>query len=121
MADPTPYTPKLPHGLPNVHAGTESPLDAHLGWTPAPATSHVAMFRYFDSRDPRFSLPEGKSQLHVRFRKGKSGGITDVFAYFFSSPDAGQQVYDKMADSPHPYGEGLYPLVIRAGVPYTKL
>lgn len=118
------FTPKRAGGLANPQAGTgQLPEEAGadlLAWTPAPATSHIWGFRYYDARDPRFGLAEGRSQLQVRFRE-KGGGVSATYAYFFSSPEAGALIYDKLAGSAHPYGEVLHPLVIRPGAPYTRL
>ena len=122
------YTPSLPHGLPNPHAGDRPDEgDGGIAWTPAPTTSHIAMFRFYDARLHKFltkfpgAIGRGRSELHVRFR-GKNGqGVVAYYAYFFDSPEAGQVIYDKLAGSGHPYGEVLHPLVIRAGVPYTRI
>lgn len=60
------------------------------------------------------------SLLFVRFKDEKTGGISGEYSYGFSDPDQGQAIYDEMAASAHPYGEVLYPKVIKAKIPYLK-
>lgn len=134
---PTGWTPKYTFGIPSDRAFNAAP-DADDGtWVHAPATSHISRFKYVDARENslqrRFGRrtgmgtsddnphTSGASQLHVVFR-GKDGqGETAEYGYFFDRHDWGADVFERMSSSGHPYGNVLYPDVIKGGVPYQRL
>ena len=81
---------------------------SNVGWFQAPGTSHLFAFRFRDNR--LYSLPV--SQLDVIF-KTKAGVQGTEGSYECVNPDIGQDLYDRMAKSPHPYGQVLYPNAIK--------
>ena len=126
--DPMPgYEPLLPHGLPNPGADADPTADrGGVAWDAAPAGSHVWGWRYYGVDEFPFlrrfpsAVGRGRSELHVAFKDGR-GGKTNTFVYFFRSPEAGRAVLEKLRGSPHPFADVVKPLLIDAGVPYTRL
>ena len=89
----------------------------NVAWFESPGTSHVWGWKFLDARlSPEIG---SASLLIVRFRT-KSGGPGGGGEYSFADPDAGQAISDAMIASPHPYGQILYPKVIKGGVPYRR-
>ena len=124
---PTPYTPSRPEGEANPFVG-ESPEDYDdPAWTITPASGHVYRFRFDPAR--RGSTVFARPTLTVQFWRHAKGSTKDnptrvpdaTYAYFFSDNAFGAEIARKMGDTLHPYGDVLYPLVIRAGVPYTRV
>lgn len=127
--------------IPKEAGGIENP-GANMGDAPgsdgsnepytfAPATSHLYAFKYQDIRKPQYSflrkfgtvfsakLGENVSILTVIFRNNK-GGSGARYAYGFSDHDLGQEIFNALASSAHPYSEVLLPRVRLAGIPYTR-
>ena len=77
----------------------------------------------------RGSTVFARPTLTVQFWRHAKGSTKDnptrvpdaTYAYFFSDNAFGAEIARKMGDTLHPYGDVLYPLVIRAGVPYTRV
>lgn len=80
---------------------------AEIAWDAAPGTSHIHSFKLADAAE--FGL--GTSQLFVRF-KGKQGGIAGE-GFYYIEPAFGREIVEAMRASGHPYGEVLYPRVIK--------
>jgi hypothetical protein len=90
---------------------------SNVGWTPAPGESHLFAWRYLDSRMyPGLTM----SRLGVIFR-AKDGGEGQRGYYLFSNADRGQALADEMTAAGHPYGEVLYPKIIKPkAAPWVK-
>jgi hypothetical protein len=137
---PEGYIPSLEHGIANPRQAprgtTRDPEDTGGGtkpWeiTPAMATtSHIHSFQWHDTQDPTDSvgrflrkfpgeIGQGRSELVVRFKEEKTGRVSRAYTYFYSNVAEGRAIVAELRVSPHPYGEVLYPKVIKAGVPYT--
>ena len=65
-------------------------------------------------------LGQGRSELHVRFKR-PNGGPTEVYVYFFVDHSQGEAIYQRLKTSPHPFGQVLHPEVIKEQVPYTSV
>lgn len=122
----------MPGGIGRPFPLNDAPSESGaVPWESAPATSHVSRFRFWDARewsflrnfgyrDGQFGVKGGASVLDVIFRDEKSGGEGPQYSYYFHDHGSGRTLYEKMLASPHPYGEVLYPLVVRAGVEYLR-
>lgn len=103
--------------------------DAGEGWADAPATSHVHSFRYIDLSDDANRLlrkfptarGRGRSELHVRFKDEKTGGVAATYAYYFESPAAGAEVFRKMRESPRPFRDVVKAVLIDGRIPYNPI
>lgn len=69
----------------------------------APKTSHIS----------RFAI-QG-TELYVVFKDEETGGETDTYRYDFVSKAEAMDIFQRMKDSRHPYGNVLYPDVIAEG------
>lgn len=103
---------------------TERPLDSsNLPWFAAPAASHIWGWKFFDARiyanTADLTSLGPVSLLLVRFRN-KDGSPGNAGFYGFADAAAGQAISDALEASGHPYGEILYPRVIKGGAPYRK-
>lgn len=96
---------------------------SNLPWFAAPEGSHIWGWKFFDARiyanTAALSSLGPVSLLLVRFRT-KQGGPGAAGFYGFADAAQGQAISDALEASAHPYGEILYPRVIKAGVPYRK-
>ena len=131
------YQPTLPHGIANPNQAprgvTRDVNDTGGGnkpWEEAPSTSHIHSFQWHDTQDPTDSvgrflrkfpgeIGQGRAELVVRFKDEKSGRVSRAYTYFFSDVAFGRAIVAELRTSPHPYGEVLYPKVIKGGIPYT--
>lgn len=83
---------------------------ADVAWDAAPPTSHVYAFRLADAEEFGLSV----SQLFVKFRDKKTGGIKGE-GWYYMEPAFAREIVEAMRASPHPYGEVLYPRVVKTG------
>ncbi len=79
------------------------------GWQYAPGTSHLARWKV------------EADMLILVFKQGKDGGESQPFGYRFETEELAQQWSMKIAASGHPYGQVVYPGIIKAGVAFTRL
>lgn len=96
----------------------EEELTPTTDWFEAPATSHVATFRYYEVPSLSaldMSLGGERYQLQVYFKNSARG-----YRYFFQNRQEAMLVFDEMRRSMRPYGEVLYPKVIRPGIPFNS-
>lgn len=132
------YIPTLAHGIPNPQQAprgvTRDPEDDGGGgnkpWEFAPGSSHIHSWKWHDTGDAsdsvgRFlrklpgAIGQGRAELVVRFKEEKTGRVSRNYTYFFSDLAFGRRIVAELRAAAHPYGEVLYPLVIKGGVPYT--
>lgn len=121
------YTPSMPQGLANPGADSDPTADrGGIAWEEAPSASHVWGWRYYGTDEHAFlkkfpsAVGKGRSELHVKFKDDR-GNPTHTYVYFFSSPQSGRNILEKLRGSPRPFREVVHPFLIKAGVPYTRL
>jgi hypothetical protein len=123
------WDPSLPQGVVNPGGtGSESTdFSGSVPWTAAPETSHIYVFKYFDVRSfPALRKFPGNlgpgSLMYIQFIDRKTGKKSPTYKYLFRNPDEGQQVFDAMASSAHPYGD-VFVVKIRnnPAIPYSRL
>ena len=118
------YEPAYDWGLANSGGGVEAARG--IAWETAPHSSHIHSYRWLDARrrtrmgDFPSKLGQGRSELHVRFKR-PNGGPTEVYVYFFVDHSQGEAIYQRLKTSPHPFGQVLHPEVIKEQVPYTSV
>lgn len=118
------YEPAHDWGLANPGGGVETARG--IAWETAPHSSHIHSYRWLDARkrtrmaDLPSKLGQGRSELHVRFKR-PNGGPTEVYVYFFVDHSQGEAIYQRLKSSPHPFGQVLHPEVIKEQVPYTSV
>jgi len=118
------YEPAHDWGLANPGGGVEAARG--IAWETAPHSSHIHSFRWLDARrrarraDVLSKLGQGRSELHVRFKR-PNGGPTEVYVYFFANHAQGEAIYQRMKTSPHPFSLVLHPEVIKKQIPYTSV
>jgi hypothetical protein len=81
-------------------------------WHSAPGTSHISRFINYINQEQEGWV------IGVTFKIGKSGGETREYKYYFATAEDADAIFNALKNSPHPYGEVLYPRVIKAKVPY---
>lgn len=64
-----------------------------IEWTPAPASSHLESFRFYDHRKYRLLK---QSEIHIRFRDGSE------YVYYSSDANAFANIYGKLTTEAHP-------------------
>lgn len=133
----TGWTPRFEQGIPSDRPFNDSPSPPTENWVTAPPGSHISRFMYVDARDNSLQrkfgrrygeggssnpFSSGASELRVVF-KGKEGrGEDSEYAYYFNRHDLGRDIFERMSTSPHPYGEILYPEVVKnKSIPYQRL
>lgn len=80
-------------------------------WAFAPESSHL-------SRWLAVSDPEEKSYLLLARFRGREGGESRTYTYFFPSLDELGMADERLRRSLHPYSSVFYPHIIQAGIPY---
>ncbi len=99
---------------------TVRPSTGGPDWTPAPASSHVDSFRFFDARKRGFGLDgKGNSRIAVRFKpNGKQFRVTE-YDYFFSDHAVAEAVWNMLINAAHP-GVIVQEVLIANKVPYNR-
>lgn len=114
---------------PNASVATEDTRsdEESIGenWVYAPYTSHISKMQFEDASTVyargrgKWRFLSGESRLWVGFKPDpKTGRGGAEYMYFFKDWALAKDVWEDLITSPHPYGEVLYPRVIKAGVPY---
>lgn len=88
---------------------------AAIAWFAGPATSHLHSWKLADAEE--FGLET--SQLFVRFRDTRTGAV-QAEGFYYLEPQFARQLVQDMNASPHPYGEVLYPRVVKPRVKWFK-
>lgn len=97
------------------------------GWVDAPGTSHIEKMHFVYGGDPADRMEANKpsqrrfvklflnneSIITVRFRDTETGQVQGEYAYYFTDHKFALDVWEDLISSPHPYGEVLYPRVIK--------
>lgn len=114
---PSVIKPKPPAGIARpgisplkIHGTTRDRDVTGIQWQPAPATSHLEAFRFYDHR--AYKLLK-QSEIHIRFRDGSE------YAYYSPDADAFAEIYEFLRTAPHP-GEVVWAL-LRSLFPYKEL
>lgn len=139
------WDPKYPDAARLPNAGTK--LEGRVGseeqpttdfrdlqdWVSAPDTSHIDRMKIvsaggrksFLGRETSYiggQADDFETKIHVTFKPnpktGKGGG---EYVYLFRDYNTALYIWSDLISSPHPYGEVLYPRVIKAGVPYRPI
>lgn len=91
-----------------------------LPWHPAPETSHVESFRFYDQR--RFKLLT-RSEIHVRFKaqRRRDGSLRKAteYRYFISDPVMAASIFFELLGHDHP-GMVIHAKLINGRVPYDQ-
>lgn len=133
------WEPSYPEAARKTQEGTflegtvsiEPREESGTGWVDAPSTSHIQMMHFVYGGKPTDRMEPGKpnqskfvrlflkneSIITVRFRDDANGADAE-YAYFFTDHALALSVWEDLITSPHPYGEVLYPRVIKARIPY---
>lgn len=83
------------------------------GWVSAPATSHIS----------RFMLVHGEQATHIQvvFKGPEGKGEVAEYMYTFPDDNSAVRIFNQLRSSAHPYGQVLYPKVIKGGIPYAPM
>lgn len=117
------WNPKYPEVARENDQGTTGTFDRQSeeeqisdDWVFAPSTSHILKMRIYFGEKWHVVNKTAETKLVVQFKPdpktGKGGG---EYSYFFPFADKAfaREIWEDLITSPHPYGECLYPKIIK--------